>query len=109
VLLALPVAAVILLVTLVALPLGLYVLAAVAVISVLGYTTSAWIVGRWLVRPPRHQALAFLAGAVILRVVAIVPFLGGLVWFAAAVLGTGALAVAAWRARTASTLAAGQA
>lgn len=98
-----PVAAVILMLTLVGIPLGLYLLATLAVISVLGYTTSAWIVGRSLVREPRGRALAFVAGLVLLRVVAIVPVLGGIVWFAAAVFGTGALAVAAWRARAAST------
>jgi hypothetical protein len=102
-LLALPIAAVILLVTLLALPLGLYVLAAVAVLSVLGYTAAAWIIGRWLVRPPGNRAFAFLVGLAILRIAAIVPFLGGLVWFAAAVLGTGALVVSAWRARTPNT------
>ncbi|HYX79450.1 MAG TPA: hypothetical protein VE976_02450, partial [Actinomycetota bacterium] len=39
--------------------------------------------------------LSFLAGWAILRVATIVPFLGGLVWFAATVYGLGALAVAA--------------
>jgi hypothetical protein len=103
VLLALPIAALILLATLVALPLGFLLLVAVAMVSVLGYIAAAWIVGRWLVRPPRHQVLAFLAGIAVLRVIALVPFVGGLVWFAAAVLGTGALVVSAWRARAAVT------
>jgi hypothetical protein len=35
-------------------------------------------------------------------VVALVPILGGLVWFAAVVFGLGALAVAIWRARSAN-------
>jgi hypothetical protein len=46
--------------------------------------------------------VAFLAGWAILRVVALVPVLGGLVWFAAAVGGPGALAVASWHARSAT-------
>jgi hypothetical protein len=43
--------------------------------------------------------LAFLAGLAILRVLAIIPILGGIVWFAATVVGLGALLVATWRAR----------
>jgi hypothetical protein len=46
--------------------------------------------------------VAFLVGWAILRVVALIPILGGLVWFAAVVFGLGALAVAIWRARSAS-------
>ena len=46
--------------------------------------------------------MAFLVGWAILRVVALIPILGGLVWFAAVVVGLGALAVAIWRARTGS-------
>jgi hypothetical protein len=46
--------------------------------------------------------VAFLVGWGILRVVALVPILGGLVWFAAVVFGLGALTVAIWRARSAS-------
>jgi hypothetical protein len=40
--------------------------------------------------------VAFLVGWAILRVVALVPVLGGLVWFAAVVFGLGALVVAIW-------------
>jgi hypothetical protein len=43
--------------------------------------------------------LAFLAGLAILRVLAIIPIVGGIVWFAATVVGLGALLVATWRAR----------
>ena len=43
--------------------------------------------------------VAFLAGWAILRVVALIPILGGLVWFAAVVFGLGALVVAIWHAR----------
>jgi hypothetical protein len=38
--------------------------------------------------------VAFLAGWAILRIAALIPILGGLVWFAAVVVGLGALAVA---------------
>jgi hypothetical protein len=43
--------------------------------------------------------LAFLAGLAILRLLAIIPVVGGLVWFAATVVGLGALLIATWRAR----------
>lgn len=98
-----PIAAVILMVTLVGIPLGLYLLALLAVVSVLGYVTSAWILGRRLVREPGRRAPAFLAGLAVLRVIALVPVVAGLVWFAAVVFGTGALAVALWRARGVTT------
>ena len=97
-----PVVAVILMVTLVGIPLGLYLLVTLGVVSILGYTASAWLLGRLMVREPRSPVLAFLAGLAVLRVMALVPFLGGFAWFAAAVFGTGALAVAAWRVRAAT-------
>jgi hypothetical protein len=62
---------------------------------------TAWILGRSLLRPPTAWVVAFLVGWVILRVVALVPILGGLVWFAAVVFGLGALVVAIWRGRSA--------
>jgi hypothetical protein len=46
--------------------------------------------------------LAYLVGWAILRLVAIVPGLGGLAWFLATVFGLGALAVAARVANRAS-------
>lgn len=41
--------------------------------------------------------LAFIAGLAILRVIALVPFLGGVVWFLATVFGLGVLFVAGRR------------
>jgi hypothetical protein len=98
----LPILGIIALVTLVGIPLGLGVLAALGLIYALGYAATAWIVGRRIVREPTAWILAFLAGWGILRVLALVPVLGGLVGWAAAVLGLGALIVAIWRARTTS-------
>jgi hypothetical protein len=98
----LPVLAVIALVTVVGIPLGLGLLAALLLIYALGYSASGWILGRSILRRPSSWFLAFLAGWAILRVVALVPILGGLVWFAAVVFGLGALAVAIWRARSAN-------
>ncbi len=97
--LGLPILAVIALVTVVGIPLGVALLLALLPLYAIGYTTSAWLLGRRLVRPPRGPVLAFLAGLAILRVLAIIPIVGGLVWFAATVVGLGALLVATWRAR----------
>jgi hypothetical protein len=98
----LPVLAIIALVTLVGIPLGLGLLAALGLLYALGYGASAWVLGRSLLRPPTAWVVAFLVGWAILRVVALVPILGGLVWFAAVVFGLGALVVAIWRARGAA-------
>jgi hypothetical protein len=98
----LPILAIIALVTLVGIPLGLGVLAALGLIYALGYGATAWIVGRSILREPTAWILAFLVGWGVLRVLALIPVLGGLVWFAAVVFGLGALLVAIWRARTTS-------
>jgi Polymer-forming cytoskeletal len=98
----LPILGIIALVTIVGIPLGLGLLAALGLIYVIGYSATAWIVGRMILREPTAWILAFLAGWGILRVLAAVPILGGLVGWAAAVFGLGALMVAIWRARTTS-------
>jgi cytoskeletal protein CcmA (bactofilin family) len=95
----LPILAVIALVTLVGIPLGVALLLALLPLYAIGYTTSAWLLGRRLVGPPRGRVLAFLAGLGILRLLALIPIVGGIVWFAATVVGLGALLVATWRAR----------
>ena len=97
-LIGLPILAVIAMVTLVGLPLGLGLLFALGMIYSVGYVAGAWILGRRVVRTAGPVA-AFLAGWAILRVVALVPFLGGLAWLVAVVVGLGAIAVAAGRAR----------
>jgi hypothetical protein len=103
----LPILAVIALVTVVGIPLGIGLLAGLLLIYALGYSAAAWILGRSIVRGPTTSwFVAFLAGWAILRIVALIPILGGLVWFAAVVFGLGALAVAIWGARSASQAAA---
>jgi hypothetical protein len=98
----LPILAVGALVTLVGIPLGLGLLAALGLLYALGYGASAWVLGRSLLRPPSAWVVAFLVGWAILRMVALVPILGGLIWFAAVVFGLGALVVAIWRGRSAA-------
>jgi hypothetical protein len=102
----LPILAVIALLTVVGIPLGLGLLAALLLIYALGYSAAAWILGRSIVRGPTAWIVAFLVGWAILRVLALVPILGGLAWFAAVVVGLGALAVAIWQARSAGRAAA---
>ena len=94
-----PILAVIALVTVVGSPLGVGLLLLLLPLYWIGYVSSAWLLGRRLVGPPRHPVLAFLAGLVILRLLALVPILGGLVWLAATILGLGVLFVTAWGAR----------
>jgi cytoskeletal protein CcmA (bactofilin family) len=99
VLVALPLVGLIAAVTLVGLPLGIALLAAMVPLWAVGYVTSAWLLGRRLVGPPRHRFVAYFAGWGILRVLALIPFLGFLVAFAATVVGVGALGLALGGAR----------
>jgi cytoskeletal protein CcmA (bactofilin family) len=86
------------LITVVGIPLGIGLLLALLPIYGLAYTASAYVVGRQVAKKGT-PILAFLAGLAILRVLAFVPFLGGLVWFLATILGLGALLVAGRAAR----------
>ena len=93
-----PIAAVIFLVLIVSFPLGLFLLLALALLYTVGFVAGAHALGRLILKPPSSRFVAFLIGWGILRVLALVPVLGGLLWLAAAVLGLGAFAVAARRA-----------
>ena len=99
---ALPILGIIALVTVVGIPLGIGLLAALGLIYAVGYGAGAWILGRSILRGRTAWIVAFLVGWAILRVLALVPVLGGLLWFAAVVFGLGALVVAIWRVRTAA-------
>ena len=87
----LPIVVVLLFVTIVGIPLGLFLLLALALVYSIGYVVGALGVGRLLVKEPTSRYLAFLVGWGTLRVLALVPFLGGLAWLVAAVLGLGTL------------------
>jgi hypothetical protein len=86
--------------TVVGIPLGIGLLLAWLPLYGLAYTASAFIAGRLVVRTGT-RVLAFVVGVVILRVLAIVPFLGELAWTVATVFGLGALLTSALRARRA--------
>ena len=96
----LPVVAILFLVVVVAIPLGLFLLMALALLYTVGYVAGAHALGRMLLKPPRSRYVAFLAGWAILRAIALVPILGGIVWIIAAIAGLGALWVAARGARS---------
>ncbi|HZD18613.1 MAG TPA: polymer-forming cytoskeletal protein [Actinomycetota bacterium] len=89
VLVLLPIIAVLLLVTIVGIPLGLFLLLALALVYSIGYVVGALALGRLVVRQPTSRYLAFLAGWGAVRLLALVPFLGGFVWLVGTVLGLG--------------------
>ncbi|MGE5636707.1 MAG: hypothetical protein ACM3UV_07195 [Nocardioidaceae bacterium] len=95
-----PLLAVLALVTLVGIPFGVALLLATIPVLLVAYATTAWILGRRVLRNRSTSAwVALLVGWGILRVLALIPVVGALVGLAATVLGLGALAVALWRAR----------
>lgn len=93
----LPISAAIFFVTIVAIPLGFFLVLALALLYTVGYVAGAHAIGRSLVRRPVSRFLGFLAGWGILRLIGLVPFLGGLAWLLASMLGLGLLVVAARR------------
>ena len=98
---ALPLLAILALVTLVGIPFGVALLLAAIPALLVAYATTAWIVGRRVLRNRSTSPwAALLAGWGILRVLALIPVAGALVGLAATVVGLGALAVALWQART---------
>ncbi|HSD79512.1 MAG TPA: hypothetical protein VLB47_02585, partial [Solirubrobacteraceae bacterium] len=95
-----PLLAILALVTLVGIPFGVALLLAAIPVLLVAYATTAWIVGRRVLGSRSASPwAALLAGWGILRLLALIPAVGALVWLAATVVGLGALAVALWRAR----------
>jgi hypothetical protein len=95
----LPILAVLAIATLVGIPLGIGVLMALGLVFGIGQTTAAFLLGRTIIGEPRSRILAFLAGWAILSGLALIPGVGGLLWFAGTVFGLGTIAVATWRGR----------
>ena len=93
-----PLLAALALVTLVGIPFGIALLLAAIPVLVVAYATSAWILGRRVLRNRSTSPwAALLTGWGIVRVLALIPVAGALVGLAATVVGLGALAVALWR------------
>jgi hypothetical protein len=97
--LVLPIAMVLAAVTVLGLPLAIAVGLALLPLWAIAYVVSAYVLGRRVLRPPRHRMLSFLAGLAILRAVDLVPVLGWLVGLAAVVFGLGLIGVAIGNAR----------
>ncbi len=97
-LVGLPLLAVLAFVTILGIPFGVGLMLSLFLIYAVGYAAGAWVLGRALLKPPTSRFLAFLAGLAILRGVALVPILAGIVGAVATVVGLGAIAVAVWRA-----------
>jgi cytoskeletal protein CcmA (bactofilin family) len=94
----LPIVAVLFLVVIVAIPLGLFLLLALALLYTVGYVAGAHAIGRRLVKSPTSSRFAaFLAGWAILRVFGLIPVIGGIVWTLLSIFGLGLLWVAARR------------
>jgi hypothetical protein len=104
-LVAVPVAAVVLFATVIGIPLGLLLFALYPVMLMLGYTTIAVFLGDGLLARLRRDALArrapraaaFVVALVILALVIRIPYAGGWVMLLALVLGVGALMLHAAR------------
>jgi hypothetical protein len=90
----LPVATVLLFVTIVGIPLGLFLMLALAFIYTVGYVVALVGVGGLILRSNPSNYLVFLVGWLVMRLLALIPFVGGWLWFLAAVWGLGLLAVA---------------
>ena len=97
--LGLPLFVVLALVTVVGIPLGVVAALAIVPLYALGYSASAWLLGRALVRAPHSRYLALVAGWGVLRIVALVPLASWLTGGLATTFGCGALALVAWRSR----------
>ena len=94
----LPVASVLVMLSIVGIPLGLLGLLTLVLLYAVGYVVGALAVGRLMVKEPASRFLAFVVGLVVLRLVGLVPAVGGLVTFLVAAFGLGAVALAGSRA-----------
>jgi cytoskeletal protein CcmA (bactofilin family) len=95
----LPITAFIATITLFGLPLAIGIVLALLPLAAIAYVTSAWALGRVIVKPPHERILSFLAGLAILRAAALVPILGLVVWLAAVIFGLGLIGAAIGAAR----------
>jgi hypothetical protein len=99
ILLVLPITAFLAAITVLGLPLALGIGLSLIPLGAVAYVTAAYALGRRIVQPPRRHLLSLLVGLAILRVAALVPFLGLLVGLAALVLGLGLIGAAIGAAR----------
>jgi len=94
VMLGLPIASVLLLISGIFLPLGLMAIFAGLLMHFLAYTFTAYYVGRWLFSKfIRHSILAMLAGAIVLVIVMVIPFINIPAFLAIQVIGVGGIVI----------------
>ncbi|MEX0754459.1 MAG: hypothetical protein WD556_05000 [Actinomycetota bacterium] len=82
-------------VTLVGIPFAVGLFLALFAIYAIGYTVATYVVGRLFVKEPRSRFLALLVGWIVVRLIALVPILGGIAWLVLTIVGLGVIAVAA--------------
>jgi hypothetical protein len=97
-----PILGAVALATLVGALFGAAVLLGTVLLYSVAYAVGALALGRLILGPPKKLVLAFLLAWAILRVLALVPVVGGLLFVVAAVWGFGGLIVAGTRAGRAS-------
>lgn len=108
-----PVAAVLCLITIIGVPLGLLTMALYPVLLLLGYVCTGIGLGQWgaaRLRPTWSrssvgQVTAAVLGVLVLGLLARVPWLGGVVMFVALLAGLGALGLQAWKSSRGSAVA----
>lgn len=100
-----PIIAVLAFITLFGIPVAITLLIVVLpMLAFLGYIVAGTRLGLEIVARGRplaaidHPYLSALLGVLLLQLIGLIPFVGGLIIFIAAVLGTGALALVAWDA-----------
>jgi hypothetical protein len=92
-----PIVAVVAMITVFGLPLGIALLLAYLPLALVGYVTSCWVFGNIVGRRRGWgRTRLFLAGWGAARIVALIPFAGGLLWLAASAFGLGVLLLTAW-------------
>ncbi len=99
ILIVLPITVLLAAITLVGLPLAVGIALALLPLGAVAYVASAYALGRRILKPPRERLLSFLVGLAILRIAALIPFLGLLVGLAAVVFGLGLIGAAIGAAR----------
>jgi hypothetical protein len=99
-----PALAVVLLITIIGIPIGLSLLAVYGVLLYAAWILGALALGQWILgRAGRANPARFgsmILGILILAILGLIPFVGGVFKFVAALLGLGALLISWWRDRT---------
>lgn len=99
---AMPVAMVMISFTLVGIPIGIgYFLFVLPVLWFLGYIVTGTLLGKSIIHrtvETERPYMAAVVGLMILQLIGLIPWLGGLLGFVAGIAGSGALLLLAWRA-----------